>query len=375
MKKLRLAFLPFVVFSTILGCSNNSNSPANPPSNSDSQPLEEKNYINYLGRYQTETYGGEEIVSFSYTASGFEIKINIESEQYSLDMKLLSTLFDNYQEQYINIYIDNIITSKEKLVSGVNVISSFKDLSLGEHIIRVNKLNEAAFSKIGLIGFDLQGVSILEIEKRDRKIIEFYGDSITCGYGNLVKQNDNFSMATEDGMQSYGQLTADHLGWDASIISYSGIALAMSPFNSPFTLLDKYDTVDGYKKWDFKTYTPDVVVINIGTNDNTAYRQLTGTAQEEATELFLNSYKTLMTNLKTAYPNVKIVCVTNMMLELHGFLNMCMQGAVQQLNNLYGEFAYYHEFLPNNQGSNGHPGVQAHIKNGKELADIIETII
>ena len=45
MKKLRLAFLPFVVFSTILGCSNNSNSPANPPSNSDSQPIEEKNYI------------------------------------------------------------------------------------------------------------------------------------------------------------------------------------------------------------------------------------------------------------------------------------------------------------------------------------------
>ena len=123
-----------------------------------------------------------------------------------------------------------------------------------------------------------------------------------------------------------------------------------------------------------KTYT-NVVVINIGTNDNTYYRGLSGAAQEEATNLFLNNYKTLMKNIKTYYPDVKIVCVSNMMVELNGFLNMCMQGAVQQLNNEYGEFSYYLEFLPNNQGADGHPGLSAHISNAETLANFINTII
>jgi hypothetical protein len=182
-------------------------------------------------------------------------------------------------------------------------------------------------------------------------------------------------METEDGMQTYCQLTAEHLGWDSSIISYSGIAIAMSPFNSPYTMLDKYDTVDSYTKWDFKTNIPDVVVINLGTNDNTYFRTLTGDARDQGVELFLSSYKTLMTNIKTHYPNTKIVCVTNMMLELNAYLNMCMQGAIQQLNNLYGEFSYYLEFLPNNKGADGHPNLEAHIQNAQVLADFIKTII
>lgn len=332
------------------------------------------NMINYIGRYQTETINGKEVTTFSYTASGFEFKVNVTSDNFKLGLNLFSQTFDGFVEQYINVYVDDLLIEKVKLDKSENLVS-VSNLSLGEHVIRINKLNEAQFSKMGLIDYVLENVEIVEISKRNKKIVEFYGDSITCGYGNLATQREGFSMLTEDGMQSYGQLTADHLNWDSSIIGYSGIALAMSPFNSPYTLMDKYNTVDGYKPWDFSINIPDVVVINIGTNDNTYYRGLSGTAQEEATNLFLNNYKTLMKNIKTYYPDVKIVCVSNMMVELNGFLNMCMQGAVQQLNNEYGEFSYYLEFLPNNQGADGHPGLSAHISNAETLANFISTII
>ena len=362
-----LLFLSAFVSTSLIGCSNSNHS--------SSQEIKEPNYVVYFGRHQKETYNGNEIETFSYTASGFEVKVNVKTSEYKLNINLLSTLFDGYTEQYINTYVDDVLLEKVELKTGLNTVDSFKNLEVGTHIIRINKLNEAAFSKVGLVDFILDGVELLEHNPSEKKVIEFYGDSITCGFGNLGTQSEQFKMSTEDGMQTYAQLTAERLGWNSSIISYSGIALAMSPFNSPFTLLDKYDTVDGYTKYNFDQYIPDVVVINIGTNDNTKYRQLSGADQEAATDLFLNNYKTLMTNLKTQYPNVKIVCVTNMMVDLHGYLNMCMQGAIQQLNNIYGEFSYYLEFMPNNQGAVGHPSFAAHQKNAETLADYIQTIL
>jgi hypothetical protein len=204
------------------------------------------NMINYIGRYQTETINGKEVTTFSYTASGFEFKVNVTSESYTLGVNLFSQTFDGFSEQYINVYVDDVLMEKVKLDKSENCVL-ISNLSVGEHVVRINKLNEAQFSKMGLIDYVLENVEIVEISKRNKKIVEFYGDSITCGYGNLATQREGFSMLTEDGMQSYGQLTADHLNWDSSIISYSGIALAMSPFNSPYTLMDKYNTVDGYK--------------------------------------------------------------------------------------------------------------------------------
>ena len=100
---------------------------------------------------------------------------------------------------------------------------------------------------------------------RPRHSTEWIGDSITAGY-----------TATNVSLSAFPWLVSENLGVTHTQIALSGSCLReLSAAESIrgircFGLEDRYTKLgfqDGATDWDFRRYRPDVVVINIGTND------------------------------------------------------------------------------------------------------------
>ena len=100
--------------------------------------------------------------------------------------------------------------------------------------------------------------------------MEFFGNSITCGYADEdTTGKDRGTSPYENGYLSYAALTARHFDAEFYSTSKSGIGITVSWF--PLTMPEMYDRLDAtdpYSKWDFSKYTPDVVVINLFQNDS-----------------------------------------------------------------------------------------------------------
>jgi lysophospholipase L1-like esterase len=155
--------------------------------------------------------------------------------------------------------------------------------------------------------------------------IEFIGNSITCGYGNEgLKKEEHFDYATENHYYSYASITARNLDAQHWVVARSGIG-AYRNYNGPKTgnpesnMLAQYEHI-GYawkpelrkeatflsEKWDFNRYQPDVVCINLGTND-------LSTSNYDV-KLLKQNYNKLLKTVRQHNPNAKIVFLTGTML-------------------------------------------------------------
>ena len=146
--------------------------------------------------------------------------------------------------------------------------------------------------------------------------IEFIGNSITCGYGiESVEASDPFTEETENHYYTYAAITARNLHAQHFAIARSGIGIYRN-YNGPREGSPDcmpamyYQTLfnDSSEIWDFSRYIPDVVCINLGTND-------TSTPGYDTDRLY-NAYLAFHKTVRNNYPKAKIVWLTGCM--LHG---------------------------------------------------------
>jgi lysophospholipase L1-like esterase len=175
-------------------------------------------------------------------------------------------------------------------------------------------------------GFVLdEGKKLVDAPALPSRKIEFIGNSITCGYGNEgLKKEEHFDYATENHYYSYASITARNLDAQHWVVARSGIG-AYRNYNGPKTgnpesnMLAQYEHI-GYalkpelrkeatflsEKWDFNRYQPDVVCINLGTND-------LSTSNYDV-KLLKQNYHKLLKTVRQHNPNAKIVFLTGTML-------------------------------------------------------------
>jgi lysophospholipase L1-like esterase len=123
-----------------------------------------------------------------------------------------------------------------------------------------------------------------------KKIIEYIGDSITSGYTDAQAE-----------VSDYGWMAAEDLGTEHTQIAYPGIDLLTLPkFGNGMEL--QYFKARSSKfpdspDWDFKVYTPAVIIINLGTNDSNKHLP---------DSLFQRVYTELLTKLRAKFPKAQI---------------------------------------------------------------------
>ncbi|MFD7487119.1 RICIN domain-containing protein [Streptomyces mirabilis] len=163
------------------------------------------------------------------------------------------------------------------LVTPGNTTHWINGLSNSTHTVRLVKRNDTPGDTSTFGGFvAAPGGAVLSKPAARSRQIEFIGDSLTVGYGNLSTSrtctSDQLKRNTNSDV-SYGALTARQLNADYQINGYSGLGMVRN-YNggSPdVTYRTFYDrallNVSGDVWQNPGTWRPQVVVINLGTND------------------------------------------------------------------------------------------------------------
>ena len=195
-------------------------------------------------------------------------------------------------------------------------------------------------------------------------LVEFIGDSITCGSGaNYTAANQDTSYHAE---LSWAYLLSQSLNVDYTVVAIGGIGVAHS--NSSHdgrTMNDLYPLTCYYR--DAKAeYTAerkaDLVIIGLNTNDGNTPTQSDYTA---AAMKLINAVK------KVHGDDVKILWVSTMMYGP----NNCDYWAKSILTSLGGEAAgyYFTTGRPNNLGGNTHPNADGHLTNAEMVKTFIDS--
>ena len=252
------------------------------------------------------------------------------------------------------------------------------------HRIRLTKLTENNKSFLGLKALSMEG-ELLGAEKRSGKTLELVGDSITCGYGNLVKDPQrHFYSVDEDGWQSYGAIAARSLGLEWNCVSISGITgVKHTGWMLPYAMEELYAYTDriGQEKlglaaeaWDFAAHPKDYVVLNLGTNDCYAIQF---SPDHEELERFPAAYRGFLREVRRLNgPATHIVCALG---SMNYFLWHDIAEAVDRYRRESGDervhllrFSPMHPF--DGAGADGHPSLDTHRKMAAELAALLETL-
>lgn len=171
---------------------------------------------------------------------------------------------------WLNICVDSGDARALELVPDCEWIDLASGLPRGEHEIRVELRTEPLVGELVLSGLETDGRILTPPPRRGLRI-EFVGDSITCGYGNLAPDESHpFDPTTEDFSHSWAGLSGGRLGADLHCVAWSGLGLVRNFNIEPEpTLIERYRYANPVSKadWDHGRWIPEVVVVNLGSND------------------------------------------------------------------------------------------------------------
>ena len=282
--------------------------------------------VRYVGR--TQTNGGD--VSFDWSGTSFECRFT----GGSLAMRVSDT-----KKNYYNLTVDGRDAGVVTTFGTDSVVVLAEKLGRGEHTVRMQKRTEGEQGRTTIHAFLLdRGGRLLPAASAPGRHIEFIGNSLTCGYGTEgLSKDEPFKPQTENCNKAYACIIARYFGADYTLIAHSGRGAARNygdkNTTSQNTMADRIaNTFDEAAEpaWDFAAspYRPDLVVINLGSND---FSTLPHPSRDE----FAAAYTRILQTLRGAYGDeMPILCVAPRVSEpaFTYIRDLCQSGVVPNLH-------------------------------------------
>lgn len=303
------------------------------------------------------------------TSDGIDLNFAASAIEFNTDSStvLLSVTAD--AGVYYSVFVDGELTTDRALTEdGTNYIVLAKNLSDGSHNIKFVRATEGrGGNMMTAVSIQLEnGKSITSAAQKD-VLIEFLGDSLTNGYGNMTtsataKASD---LKYQNSLKAYPYLIADKLGFDYRIVAMSGIALKER--SGYPTFYDFYST-ESYHKDKAQKYTSsnpqdvDIVVVNLGTND--AAQGLHNEKDSASVAEYAQIYTDLITNIGYR-KDAKIVFISGV--SWCHTQESAYNAAKIKLNAAGYNNVYVYDCLSYQSGGEKHPSAKEH----QEIADII----
>jgi hypothetical protein len=195
-------------------------------------------------------------------------------------------------------------------------------LAPGPHTVELFKRTEFTSGKTKCYGFQLDpGAEVQSLPKRKR-VIEFFGNSITCGYGieDYSGQDRPDSIFTNN-YETYAARAARHFNARYYCTARSGIGITISWFPQIMPeLWYRLDPMDPASSWDFRKDPPDIVVVNLFQNDSwlverperPEFEQRFGN-KKPAPHFIIGSYYNFINKIRLVYPDAHVICALGSM--------------------------------------------------------------
>ena len=324
-----------------------------------------------------------------WTASGIEMTVS------ATDLYLALDSFYRDLEIWIDVVIDGELSQRVQLRHGMNYVPVFQRMDpANPRTVRILRDTQAmaqdAVSVLKLNYIEADDGADFHAPKEEPELrLEIIGDSITSGEGAGLERQVEWVPAVFSAVNSYGYLTAEKLHARVNILSSSGWGLyaswdgqtkcALPPYYHEvcgLTETEEDRTYGSLEKWDFASYRPDCIVINLGTNDSGALQNTGKWPREEYHTLFNRAAVKFLHTLRSLNPESRLLWAYGM---LGNDMADWIREAIDQYRGESGDDRVsYFEFAncgPDRLGARSHPNRTAHEEAAEALAAEIRRIL
>jgi len=320
--------------------------------------------VRFFGR----TYVEGSAHFFNWSSSGFTFSFKGSGAKATI----VSNAPGGGNTAYIKVYIDGVEQPDIALTKASQeiVLASGLDASK-EHTIKVVKRTNARSSSAGVTSLSLIDGEKLAPSKASDRLIEFIGDSITVGYATVAGTSTTWSTATEDSTKTYSEQIANAFGADYMVTAISGRGVVRNTGGDTDKLLPAiYPYIDQYNlpgvEYDFKVQ-PDVIIINLGTNDASGNNPNLTSAE------FKTGLKAFLKDVRKYNPNAEIIYAYGLMTTKFA------TDMATVVDELKAEGDAHISFLrlptcQSNEKQIGHPTAKAYVSRGEMLITKIEQL-
>ncbi len=289
---------------------------------------------------------------------------------------------DDTGHNWYNVFLDDQPVRVIEVYSDTTMIIA-ENLEDQEHSLTITKRTEGFQGKATFKGLliDSEGSILPHPASHSAKKIEFIGNSITCGYGaDSYDRFEDFKPETENNYHSYASIMARAFGAETHIVAHSGQGVVRNygyekPV-SPYVMPDRYMQVFDMQKeplWDFSKWQPDLVVINLGTNDFSTH-------PHPGETVFNKGYMNLIKTVREIYDSVPVFCVVGPMTNEPCY--SYVKKMVEANRNFLGDERVYFVGIPTylmieeeDLGAGMHPNYPGHIKMAQHVAPVIASVM
>ncbi|MGN6712438.1 SGNH/GDSL hydrolase family protein [Anaerocolumna jejuensis] len=361
---------------------------------------EEIKYLKIHGR----TAGSAAPLPLFWTGSGIEL--NVKGSELWIEVEVDYGLY----EPWLGVLINSAKVSRQMLNKGRYWLCLFRGMNENTvknvRVIReVQAMNGDPDCSLVIHSVRADG-EFLPVKERPVKI-EFIGDSITSGEGVVgAREEEDWISMWFSAADNYTALTAKELNADYRVISQSGWGVLTSWDNNPDYNIPKYyekvcglltgeknENLGALKENDFNAWQPDIVVVNLGTNDSSAFNtpewkdeatgrhhkqrsDSDGTFNEEDLKAFEEAVSNFLAKIRKYNQKAHIVWA-------YGMLGNSMMPAIFRAADTYqrksGDRKVSVFQLPNTTdktiGSRSHPGILSHEKAAEELSVYLRSLL
>jgi len=326
-----------------------------------------------------------------HTDSGIEFKMNGKSATVVVSSD--GVYGSSYQDTPAHI----LIYGDGKLLLDALTTESPMDLNVefdkpGEHVVNLIKASECQDGSFFIDEIKTDSRDIKPTPPKSKKI-EILGDSITTAVGAIVHAGE-YLTTTVDGTKSYAYKVAQKFNVDYSIFAFGGFGVYGEPRTVNKLLIPNiYDKLGRLNwnfehpenttipmssiEWDHSEFEPDLVLINLGTNDVFYINTRSEDIQEAEKVNFTKAYKEFIAHIRSVHPNAEILCTYGLMGQtLYPQIETAVNDYIKETNDKkVNVFPLSEENIEKyGPGFYGHPSIFSHVAAANEIIDKIEEL-
>ncbi len=300
------------------------------------------------------------------------------------DCQVFASLPDANSHNYFQYTLDGDYQKKVRVEGNSNQPIVLSAPEEGKHTIWIYKNTEAQTGPINIQ--KITGKSLISLKVPGRLLIEFIGNSITCGAAadpSEVPCGTGVYHDQHNAYYAYGPRVARALAVNFIMSCVSGIGVYRNWNSDGPAMPDVYEkanlTAAGPEPWNFKKYTPNIVSIALGTNDfSHGDGKKPRLPFDSAT--FVNHYIHFVELVKSKYPLAQIALLSSPM--VHGdsrtLLQNCLTAVKQNIDAAHEsdkKIALYFFNPMQTHGCSGHPTVEEHAILANELIPFFQKLL
>ncbi|MGZ5190326.1 MAG: GDSL-type esterase/lipase family protein, partial [Flavisolibacter sp.] len=350
--QLKNYFFVFIFASCFSGCASSKNQSG--------KNILEPSDLKPFGRYALVENKHLELIS-----SAVHFKFSFEGKE----CQVFASLSHPGAHSYIQYELDGVYQKRIRIDGDSSKSFTISAPEDGIHTITIYKATEAHTGPVFIQ--KVTGKNLVSISEPEARLIEFIGNSITCGAAadpSEVPCGQGEYHDQHNAYYAYGPRLGRTLGVNYLLSSVSGIGIYRNWNSNGPAMPDVYEKTDfqanSNRNWNFNSYQPKVVSIALGTNDYSNGDGKTPRPPFDSAS-FVKPYIEFVKLVKSKNPTAQIALLSSPMINGTNRITLqnCLSAVKKNIDALYpnDKPVALHFFQPMTaKGCTGHPSVEDH---------------